>query len=139
LLLGLGLHPDVFAGASQRVLDGGVARCRLRVATQEVLDNGEGLAVLFERVARPRAKQPKLLAQELHQQRLFCREVAVDRTDADARLAGYVVDLCVRTVLGKHSPRALEDPLAVSACVRTQRALGIGQHSVGHSVFTRLA
>ena len=139
LLLGLRLHPDLLAGARERVLDRGVARRRLRIATQQILEHGERLAVGLERLARPRGEQPELLAQELDQQRLFGREVAIDGADTDARLAGDVVDLCVGPVLGEHSSGALENPLAIAPRVGAERAVDINDHSVGHSIFTRLA
>ncbi len=129
------LQPDVLAGAGQCVLHSGVARRRLRVATQQRLERGERFVVLLERLTSPCGEETELLTQELHQQRLFCREVAIDRADTDAGLSGDVVDLRVRPVLGENATRAFEDPLAIATGVGAQRALAMDQ-GVGHDIFT---
>ena len=135
LLLGFGLQPDVLAGGGQCVLHSGVARCRLRVATEQRLERGERLVVLLECLTSACGEETELLTQEFHQQRLFCREVAVDRAHTDAGLSGDVVDLRVRSVFSENATRAFKDPLAIATGVGAQRALALDQ-DVGHDIFT---
>jgi len=76
-------------------------------------------AILLERLASDLCEQPEFLAHELHHQRLFGREVAVDGADTDARSSRDVVDLRVGPALGENPPCAVEDPLVVAAGVCT--------------------
>ena len=77
--------------------------------------------------AAARASVGDLLDAVLEQrvdQLLLVGEAAVDRPDADARLARDVVVRAAQPALGEDHARGLEDALAVALGVAAQRAVG---------------
>ena len=124
LELGVGQPPGL-GRARERLLDADVAHAQLRVGPQQpreglprVLDLEGALGVV--------AEGPELRGDELAQQRLLVREVAVDGPHAHAGLAGDVVHLRLDAALGEHGSRRRDDPLAVAPGVGAQGLGGLG-------------
>ena len=138
VLLGLRLRPGLLAGA--RLARTASWRPRPRSPHYGAAARRSPRTALRPRSSASRARSAKrrnFWRTSSSHQRLFGREVPVDRADPDARVTRNIVDLRIGAALREHRPCALEDPLAIAAGISALRAPGLTQ-GLGHGLFTRL-
>jgi len=103
-----------------------VLRLQLGGAGEQEFESREGVVVL-QRFLREAVEPFEDVAEDGVEERLFCREAAVERRRADAGGSGDLVHARLQALVGEEPAGGVEDPFAVGRSVAAQ--LGFGRHS----------
>src|SRR3954470_12805988 len=132
--LGLEHGRAAVRAAGEQLLEAAVARLELRAVLEVEAERVPRVRHL-ERLLGDLAERLDALREQRIDQRLLVGEAPVDRADADARVAGDVVQRDAQPPLGEQLAGGLEDPDPVALGVLAQRLLrgGDGCHSTHFS------